>query len=86
MGFFRVRRRIKILPGVHLNLGKTGVTTSIGGKGLTVNLGKRKTTTTVGIPGTGMSYTESSPADQSSGAATLLLILGTLLFAVWLFS
>jgi hypothetical protein len=57
---FRFRRRIKIFPGVWFNLSKSGVSTSIGGKGLTVNLKDGKTKTTAGIPGTGLSYSETS--------------------------
>lgn len=55
----RFRKRIKLFPGVAINIGKTGVTScSIGGKGLTVNVSKKGTRATVGIPGTGISYTE----------------------------
>lgn len=56
----RFRKRIKLFPGVWLNLSKSGVSTSIGGKGLTVNLKGGKTKTTVSIPGTGLSYSETS--------------------------
>ncbi|MBV4417457.1 DUF4236 domain-containing protein [Clostridium tyrobutyricum] len=54
---FRVRRSIKIAPGVKLNIGKKGINSvSIGGHGFTKNIGKHGTRTTVGIPGTGISY------------------------------
>jgi L,D-peptidoglycan transpeptidase YkuD (ErfK/YbiS/YcfS/YnhG family) len=56
----RFRKRIKIFPGVWFNLSKSGISTSIGGKGLTVNLKDGKTKTTVGIPGSGLSYSETS--------------------------
>jgi L,D-peptidoglycan transpeptidase YkuD (ErfK/YbiS/YcfS/YnhG family) len=56
----RFRKHIKILPGIWLNLSKSGISTSIGGKGLTVNIKDGKTRTTVGLPGTGISYTETS--------------------------
>jgi hypothetical protein len=52
----RFRKSWGILPGVKLNLSKTGVSTSIGGHGATVNIGTRSRTATVGIPGTGVSY------------------------------
>jgi hypothetical protein len=56
---WRFRKRIKIAPGIHMNLGKSGVTSlSIGKKGASVNVGKKGVTGTVGIPGTGLSYTE----------------------------
>ena len=54
---FRFQRRIKILPGVHLNFSKSGVSTSIGVRGAQMTFGKRGTRTTVGVPGTGLSYT-----------------------------
>jgi hypothetical protein len=54
---FRFRRSIKILPGIRLNIGKRGVSTSVGVRGAHVTLGKSGTRTTVGIPGSGLSYT-----------------------------
>ena len=54
---FRFNRRIKLFPGVRLNLGKRGVSTSIGGRGAHVTLGHGQVRETVGIPGTGLSYT-----------------------------
>lgn len=53
---FRFQKRIKILPGVRVNLSKSGVSTSIGRPGATVNLRKGKMKTTVGLPGSGLSY------------------------------
>ena len=52
----RFRKSIGILPGVKVNLSKTGVSTSLGGRGATVNVGTRSRTVTLGIPGTGLSY------------------------------
>lgn len=57
---FRFRRSIKLLPGLRVNLSKSGISTSIGRPGMTVNIRGRRTTTTVGIPGTGLSYRTSS--------------------------
>ena len=45
----RFRKRIRILPDIWFNLSKSGISTSIRGKGLTVNLKNSKTKTTVGI-------------------------------------
>jgi hypothetical protein len=56
----RFRKRIRILPGVWLNVGKSGVSISIGSKGLTVNIGERGTRTTLSVPGTGLSYTHTA--------------------------
>lgn len=80
---FRFRRSIKVLPGVHLNLSKTGITASIGSPGATINIGgKDGARATVGIPGSGLSYTEHlhhglSPGQQPTGGigfGTLLLL------------
>ena len=59
MGFLpglRFQKRISVLPGVKINLSKTGVSTSVGGKGASVNLGLNKRMINLGIPGTGLSY------------------------------
>lgn len=53
----RFRKTITILPGVKLNIGKTGVSVSVGTKGLHANLHTSgKLTTTASLPGTGISY------------------------------
>jgi Protein of unknown function (DUF4236) len=67
---FRFRKLIKILPGFWFNLSKSGISTSIGGKGLTVNLKDGKTRTTVGIPGTGISYRTTSTSNSDNSAPT----------------
>jgi uncharacterized protein DUF4236 len=54
---FRFNRRIRIFPGVRLNLSKSGVSASIGSRGAWLTFGKRGTRATVGLPGTGLSYT-----------------------------
>lgn len=48
------RRRVKVLPGVHLNIGKRGVSTSFGRRGANITFGKRGTFLNLGIPGTGL--------------------------------
>ena len=54
---FRFQKRIKILPGVYINLSKSGVSGSLGGHGATVNVGADgRRMVTLGIPGTGLSY------------------------------
>jgi hypothetical protein len=56
MGEFRFRRTIRLLPGVHLNISKTGVSLSLGGPGATINFNKEGAQTTLGLPGSGMTY------------------------------
>jgi hypothetical protein len=94
---FRFRRSIKILPGIRLNVSKSGVSTSIGTRGATVNISKRGTRATVGIPGTGISYSsrvdsprqgdQPQPADESGGGGALLLglaFIAALIMVAWL--
>jgi hypothetical protein len=68
MGYFRFRKSMSVLPGVKVNLSKTGVSTTLGGKGATLNVGHGKKMVTLGIPGTGLSY--------RTEAGTQLIILG----------
>ena len=57
----RFRRSIKIIPGVRLNVNKSSLGLTFGGKGFkyTVNT-KGQRTTTVGVPGTGLSFSDHS--------------------------
>jgi hypothetical protein len=55
---FRFRRRLRLLPGIHLNLSRSGVSATVGVPGMRVTLGRRPALN-VGIPGTGISYRES---------------------------
>jgi hypothetical protein len=66
---FRFRRSIKILPGIRLNLGKRGISTSIGVRGAHVTFGKSGTRTTVGLPGSGLSYTHLEKPHRESATA-----------------
>lgn len=55
---FRFRRSVKILPGLRINLSKSGASVSLGGRGFHYTLGPKGTRITAGIPGTGLSWTE----------------------------
>ncbi len=75
---FRFRKIISVVPGVKVNLSKSGASTSIGGHGATVNVGTSgKRTVTLGVPGTGMSY--QLPLNAS---AVALLIVAVLILGV----
>lgn len=50
----RYRNRIKIAPGINLNLSKSGISTTVGPKGANLNFGKGGTHLNTGIPGTGI--------------------------------
>lgn len=59
MGHFRFKKSIKLAPGLKLNLNKKSTSLTFGGKGFHHTISSNGTnTTTVGIPGTGVSYTD----------------------------
>jgi len=53
----RFYRRVKIVPGLSVNLTRSGHSLSVGVRGAHVTVGPRGVTRTVGIPGTGIYYT-----------------------------
>jgi hypothetical protein len=52
----RFQKRIKLFPGVTVNLSKKGVSTSLGLTGARVTYGHGQKRTTVGLPGSGLSH------------------------------
>jgi len=65
----RFRRRINILPGIHLNISKSGISTSVGVRGASVTLGKRGTYVNAGLPGTGVSWRQKVPTHTTGSSA-----------------
>jgi hypothetical protein len=91
----RFRRRVKLLPGVTLNLGLHGAGVSIGPRGHHVGLNRRGMYTSAGIPGSGIyavhhfhghGEPHSEVRGGGSGNAAGCLILALLLFVGWLVS
>lgn len=78
----RFRKRIKIAPGVHLNISKTGISTSLGPRGATVNVRGQRVRSSVGIPGSGLSYTEETTGSALPAIIKIALIL--LVIGYWL--
>lgn len=66
----RFRRSVKILPGVRINISKSGVSTTIGPKGASVNIGKNGTYLNTGIPGTGLYMREKIGGGQTKTRQT----------------
>jgi hypothetical protein len=60
MGYIRVFRRVRLAPGVTLNLAKRGPSVSFGVRRAHVTLGRTGIRRTVGLPGTGVFYTAQS--------------------------
>ena len=71
MGYLRLYRRRQIVPGVRLNISKSGPSLSFGPRGLHYTVGRHRRRFTAGIPGTGVYYTaySRSHARQASRAA-----------------
>ncbi|MGH9393590.1 MAG: DUF4236 domain-containing protein [Terriglobales bacterium] len=57
MGYIRFFRRVQIVPGVRLNLSKSGPSLSLGVRGAHLTLGRHGVRKTAGLPGTGVFYT-----------------------------
>lgn len=68
---FRYRKRISILPGVKVNISKSGISTSIGGNGYTANISKRGVKQTFSIPGTGLSYSKNHKRSPRGASVSL---------------
>lgn len=66
---FRFQKRISLLPGVRINLSKSGASASVGPRGADVNIGPHGVTTNAGIPGTGLSYRQKVGGGGASAKA-----------------
>ncbi|MGI8586215.1 MAG: DUF4236 domain-containing protein [Chloroflexia bacterium] len=71
---FRFRRSIKILPGVRLSLGKSGLGLSASVRGARYSVGPSGRRTTFSIPGTGLSYVSRSHKQASPRRANHVLV------------
>ncbi len=68
MGYLRIFKRVRIAPGLTMNLSKSGPSLSFGVRGAHVTVGKSGVRRTHGLPGTGIFYT--SHDGWHSGAHT----------------
>jgi hypothetical protein len=82
---WRFRRRIGLLPGFRLNVGKRGVSLSAGVRGLHTTIGRR-ISTTAGLPGTGLSYTTRGASQQPRPPHIGLGLVVLALLGWWLLS
>jgi Protein of unknown function (DUF4236) len=60
MGYVRLWRHKQIIPGIRLNVSKSGPSLSFGPRGMHYTVGRRGRRMTAGIPGTGVYYTSYS--------------------------
>ena len=86
---FRFRKRIRIAPGIAINISKSGVSTSVGAKGATVNIGKKGVRMTNSLPGTGLSYTtnlsSSGKSKTKNSLTTFQKVIRNILFVIIVF-
>ncbi len=66
---FRFWRRIRLAPGVTLNLSRSGGSLSFGPRGARVTVGRRGVRATAGVPGTGLFYTTTVGHGRGRGGA-----------------
>lgn len=64
----RMWRRVRVAPGVTINLSKAGPSLSLGPRGSKVTFNRRGVRETVGIPGTGVFATRQLSSERSHGA------------------
>jgi hypothetical protein len=93
---FRFRKRIKLFPGLHLNISKQGYSVSVGENGLTTNISRKGLRETVSAPGTGLSFQtkrvgvrrrpgESRRAPRRSASpARFLVFIATAVIVLWI--
>lgn len=83
---FRFRKRIKVFPGFHLNLGKNGINSVSARVGMfTRNFNRHGTKDTFGLHGTGLSYeTERNRYGISGGRGSLFVWTMVILFLIWI--
>jgi len=65
---FMFRKSIQLLPGVRLNISKSGLSLSLGPKGAHVTTGKRGTYLNLDLPGSGMYYRKKLDAKDSESS------------------
>ena len=81
----RFYRRIRIAPGLRINLSKRGASVSAGGRGHWLTFGPRGERATIGLPGTGLSYTENLGGRRGGRPFAIVIaiaIIGFILLAV----
>lgn len=79
----RFQKRLKLLPGLKINLSKSGASATVGTKGAGVNIGRDGITTNAGIPGTGLSYRQKLSSRNKSAWIGVLALVAGLAFAAY---
>ncbi|HXA64254.1 MAG TPA: DUF4236 domain-containing protein [Bryobacteraceae bacterium] len=81
----RFQRRIRVLPGVHVNLSLSGIGVTVGPRGLHAGVTARgQRYVSAGLPGTGLSVRQYSPVNSSPRLSFWPLAIGVAILAVLL--
>jgi hypothetical protein len=81
----RFQRRIRVLPGVHLNVSLSGVGVSVGGRGFHAGVTARgQRYVSAGLPGTGLSIRKYSPVNSTPKLSFWPLAIAAVALAVLL--
>ncbi len=62
----RFYRRMRVFPGISVNLSKSGASMSFGVRGAHYTVGPRGRRVTVGLPGSGLYYTQHEPSGRAA--------------------
>ena len=79
----RFQKTLKLLPGLKINLSKSGAAATVGTKGAGVNIGLDGITTNAGIPGTGLSYRQKINGRNKSAWIGVVALIAGLAFAAY---
>ena len=81
----RFQRRIRVLPGVHINLSLSGIGVWVGPRGLHAGVTARgQRCVSARLPGTGLSVRQYSPVNSSPKLSFWPLAIGAAILAVLL--
>jgi hypothetical protein len=78
----RFTRRIGVIPGVRINLGKRGASLGFGQRGAWLTIGAKGVHTSVGLPGSGLYWTEQTAWWNRQGGGALTFVVRLLAFAL----
>ena len=81
---FRFHKAFSLIPGVKLNISKSGPSVSVGGHGLTENFSLKGERSTVGLPGSGVSYiTTNSRRSGKRNWFSIIVMIAAIGYAVY---
>jgi hypothetical protein len=80
----RFHKAFSLIPGVKVNLSKSGPSLSVGGEGMHYNFGTKGSRETVGLPGSGLSYQETQKRGPGkNNVFGIIVAIGAVAYAVF---